>query len=551
MGSPEKPIDVEMGDMDETNKLNPEVNVKDDGKQAPEAERFTGLKKEELLEISSQKKWVVARWILFIVFWAGWVGMLVGAIIIVVTAPRCKEEPTPPWHQDTVVYEADVKKFAGDLAGMKDHTDYIRSLNSRALTLHSANDPNDPIKVVGGNDADFQALVANYNDEEKDKDIKVVVDLRIDSLSTSSPQFVNSATKACTGSRVGSCAMFKWASNGSVPAADTNSKWLYHSERGESYKVTTADESLAYVDYASQAAVDYIKDLVNAWLGRGADGFQIGDVSRITNTMDVVTAFQSAITSSKNKTEDKTIGLFIVSSDVVGQEALFPTDVNKTDSAAVVINTALSDVSPSDAGAAQKIRDAILKWRNATEPFIGAYAVNTMNRSPLASRMTTEQAAGLSLMSFALPGVPVLRSGDVELLKDDVFNWNTTTKIHIPNNASKVNLDILGKMANMRVSQHQSKQSLRWDDENAVFKFRETNSTEVVAFSRKWDTKPTIVVVYNPTGKEIYIKIKDAGEGEKSKVLLASDPTIEEKTEYALDNIKLNPGLALVLEVFK
>lgn len=48
MGSPEKPIDVEMADMDETNRLNPDVDVKGGEKDAKD-DRFTGLKKDELL----------------------------------------------------------------------------------------------------------------------------------------------------------------------------------------------------------------------------------------------------------------------------------------------------------------------------------------------------------------------------------------------------------------------------------------------------------------------------------------------------------------------
>ena len=48
MGSPEKPIDVEMGDM-ETDRLNPEVDVKGDTKKDVGQDRFTGLKKDELL----------------------------------------------------------------------------------------------------------------------------------------------------------------------------------------------------------------------------------------------------------------------------------------------------------------------------------------------------------------------------------------------------------------------------------------------------------------------------------------------------------------------
>ena len=53
MGSPEKPLDVEMGDMSEEAKLNPtDVDVKEcDLKKNGEGkeQRFTGLKKEELL----------------------------------------------------------------------------------------------------------------------------------------------------------------------------------------------------------------------------------------------------------------------------------------------------------------------------------------------------------------------------------------------------------------------------------------------------------------------------------------------------------------------
>lgn len=60
----------------------------------------------------------MSRWILFIFFWIVWLAMLVGAIVIVVMAPRCKAEPTPPWYQDTTVYEVNVEKFGGDLKGM-------------------------------------------------------------------------------------------------------------------------------------------------------------------------------------------------------------------------------------------------------------------------------------------------------------------------------------------------------------------------------------------------------------------------------------------------
>lgn len=38
--------------------------------------------------------WIRLRWIFFILFWALWVAMLVGAILIIVNAPKCAA-PTP------------------------------------------------------------------------------------------------------------------------------------------------------------------------------------------------------------------------------------------------------------------------------------------------------------------------------------------------------------------------------------------------------------------------------------------------------------------------
>ena len=43
--------------------------------------------------------------------------MLVGAILIVVNAPRCKPEPEPQWYQDNVVYEVNAEEYAGGFKG--------------------------------------------------------------------------------------------------------------------------------------------------------------------------------------------------------------------------------------------------------------------------------------------------------------------------------------------------------------------------------------------------------------------------------------------------
>jgi solute carrier family 3 protein 2 len=55
---------------------------------------FTGMTKEELMKYANDPFWVRLRWFLFVLFWAAWIAMLVGAILIIVYAPRC-EKPSP------------------------------------------------------------------------------------------------------------------------------------------------------------------------------------------------------------------------------------------------------------------------------------------------------------------------------------------------------------------------------------------------------------------------------------------------------------------------
>jgi hypothetical protein len=77
---------------------------------------FVGLGKEELMKYANDPFWVRLRWFLFVLFWALWVAMLVGAIVIIVFAPKCAEKR----HGTDSFYELNLKNFAkdGKLVGM-------------------------------------------------------------------------------------------------------------------------------------------------------------------------------------------------------------------------------------------------------------------------------------------------------------------------------------------------------------------------------------------------------------------------------------------------
>ncbi|XP_072930169.1 uncharacterized protein CD98hc isoform X2 [Epargyreus clarus] len=61
--------------------------------------QFTGLTKEELMKYADDPFWVRLRWFMFILFWALWLCMLAGAIVIIVQAPKCVTPPPRTWYE--------------------------------------------------------------------------------------------------------------------------------------------------------------------------------------------------------------------------------------------------------------------------------------------------------------------------------------------------------------------------------------------------------------------------------------------------------------------
>lgn len=70
---------------------------------------FSGMGKEELMRFANDPFWVRTRWILFSMFWLLWLAMLVGAIAIIVLAPRCGKKAQ--WWEQSPLYEVNVRSF--------------------------------------------------------------------------------------------------------------------------------------------------------------------------------------------------------------------------------------------------------------------------------------------------------------------------------------------------------------------------------------------------------------------------------------------------------
>uniref|UniRef100_A0A4W5MQM9 Solute carrier family 3 member 2b n=1 Tax=Hucho hucho TaxID=62062 RepID=A0A4W5MQM9_9TELE len=147
--------------------------------------KFTGLSKEELLTVAGTPGWVRTRWALLILFWLGWLGMLAGAVAIIVQAPRCKDIPAMNWWNYGPLYQiGNVQAFSEsqNLKGVEDKIDRLSQLKVKGLVIgpiHVAPLDNlvslnfEEISSDAGNLEQFKGLITAAHK----KSIKVILDL--------------------------------------------------------------------------------------------------------------------------------------------------------------------------------------------------------------------------------------------------------------------------------------------------------------------------------------------------------------------------------------
>ncbi|XP_004683431.2 PREDICTED: 4F2 cell-surface antigen heavy chain [Condylura cristata] len=227
------------------------IKVADDDEVAAAA-KFTGLSKEELLKVAGSPGWVRTRWALLLLFWLGWLGMLAGAVVIIVQAPRCRELPAQSWWHKGALYRiGDLRAFlggeAGNLQGLKGRLDYLSTLKVKGIVLGPIHE-NEDDKLSGtnlkkidptlGSKEDFD----NFLQSSQKKSIRVVLDL--------------------------------------TPNYRGQAMWFKPEEQNE----VTAQ----------------MRDALNFWLQAGVDGFQLRNMESLMNGPSLLAEWQN-ITKSFNE----------------------------------------------------------------------------------------------------------------------------------------------------------------------------------------------------------------------------------------------------------
>lgn len=247
---------------------------------------FTGLSKEELMKVAGTPGWVRTRWVLLILFWLGWVGMLAGAIVIIVKAPPCKPIPEMNWWNEGPLYQiSDLEAFSDGLEGVESKLDSMNQLKVKGLIigpLHQvqADQPTTlDLKVIDSSRGSENALRSLIEKAHK-KGISVILDL--------TPNYLGSPA---------------WFSSGVDVMDKVKAGAEYWLNLGvDGIKVSDVTVPASSADWSKlQAAVqgNRTEDTKSKLLMGVAKGISVPDVSLLVNTSGIDLFLSDLLSSQK------------------------------------------------------------------------------------------------------------------------------------------------------------------------------------------------------------------------------------------------------------
>ncbi|GIX67046.1 neutral and basic amino acid transport protein rBAT [Caerostris extrusa] len=237
------------------------------------AQTTVGMGKEELMKYANEPFWVRLRLFLFILFWLSWIGMLVGAVAIIIQAPRCPPAPTVQWYQKAAMYQVDIETFqdsdgngVGDLKGLISKLDYLKDQHVDALMLSAFYKSDDggildhkEIDDKFGSLADFDELVKQLKEkkypigQDPYKDFYVWADPPAEDESKPPNNWLN---------------------------VDGESAWTYNDER-QQYYLNTFGANQPDLNLRNELVKQELRDIIKLWMEKGVDGLNVVAASHL------------------------------------------------------------------------------------------------------------------------------------------------------------------------------------------------------------------------------------------------------------------------------
>ncbi|XP_052769198.1 maltase 2-like [Mya arenaria] len=404
---------------------------------------FTGLGKEELMKYATDPFWVRTRKILFGLFWIGWVGMLVAAILIIVFAPKCPERPDLKWFQKDVIYQIQPKSFkdttkdptsvgagVGDLQGILEKVPYLEDLGANTMWINSifksgglydGNDVEDhkAVDEIFGGMAAFDLL----RKETKKKGMKMILDFIPNHTGKKHEWFVKSEAKDADYAD-----FYIWA-DGDSSTPPNNWKttygepaWTYSADRKQWYYHSYMPE-YPDLNLRNDEVIGQLDGIMRFWLEKGIDGFAIQGLQRLvegndTSAIEFETGEQTNDQPENLKLVSRWRGIVDSFSDKPGRErALIGSVAGNANLTAeyaqagmhVVTSQALVGLNPAVCNQAC--------FKETLEKSTGAsgwkgWMVDNENSGRFASLLDSTQQMAMQVLHLLLPGTPIIYYGD-------------------------------------------------------------------------------------------------------------------------------------------
>ncbi|CAL8327158.1 unnamed protein product [Lota lota] len=460
--------------------------------------KFTGLSKDELMKVAGTAGWVRTRWVLLGLFWLGWLGMLAGAIAIIVQAPRCKPIPEMNWWNDGPLYQiSNLMAFSQDvkIKGVEEKLDMVNQLKVKGLLLG----PFHQVQVNQLSTLDLQQIdptsgtleeLLSLMEKAHKKGIAVVLDL--------------------------------------TPNYKGNKPWFGSSKSAE--------------------VMDKLRAASRYWLDLGVDGIKVSDLGS-TSSMPDWSTIPDAMQTNETDIPRKKALIGVVS----GKTASQVSELLNTSS----VNLLLSDLLSNNTGGAERAQAIELLLAKNDQRNVG-WSMGAATSAHMAEKARTPELVKLyQLLLFTLPGTPVFSYGDEIGLQahgkeSPMMLWDIEKE---PADGAVVNetAEADRKMRLECRKWFKALSDLRGKERSLLHGEYQTlnSSANALAYLRLWDQSDRYVTAVNWGSAPATLSLKSTDKSElpkEAKVRLTTDPQLAVDAMVSLEEITLGPGMGVLLQ---
>ncbi|XP_053304776.1 4F2 cell-surface antigen heavy chain [Spea bombifrons] len=482
------------------------------------SQKFTGLSKEELLKVAGTPGWVRVRWILLILFWVGWIGMLAGAVVIIVQAPRCRPLPEMQWWNKGPLYlignpetfQDSNEDAVGDIKGIEQRLDSLSSLKVKGLVVG-------PLHVTKEDslaDTHLTEIDPKYGTEEHFRQL-------LEAAHKKSIEIILDLTPNYQGDNV-------WFSQaGSATDGDLQKK---------------------------------VKEAMDFWLEQGAAGIYLSGIEKLENPTDLLAEFKN-ITANHSKQGKARV--LLASTD----EPNYNSVLNLFNETAVGL---LSSRYFVEANTSQgSLGDRINQYMMNADDQWNSWAIGGPRVGHMASLIQEKLLHVYQLLLFTLKGTPVTQYGDEIGLKDlpgqpahsqgPYMQWDDSTNYGFSSHPL-ARLSIINMNVTFKAQEEDSSSLLSWYKRLSELRGKERAllhgdfyflhiSENSLAFLRSWDQNERFVSALNfDPDSEVELMLTVSDVPEQCSVVLSSNPQRQEGSNVSVRKLKLAPGEALLLK---